>query len=221
MHFPTLFGDLGWSSRVLWCTSLEAVGEFAGDGLEVTHASGTGGLPPLCLLTPVVYSVHVSPCSCPSSSTSSLDRRIHCGRFGDNVHFRVLAAGYPHDAQVCFWMWRDRRPEQFECQSSIVLRRILQCFCSTPTPSLAQSISESNFTNRNVCTTYVSCCYKGVRLCRPCRIQAEKLTDAFRNFLYLSLYVGECVSRCSEVSCTRCSVRVVGEENMVGRTYSF
>lgn len=34
-------------------TSAETVGELAGDGLEVTHAAGTGGLPPLGLLAPV------------------------------------------------------------------------------------------------------------------------------------------------------------------------
>lgn len=28
----------------------------------------------------------------------------------ENVHFRILAAGYPHDAQVCFWIWSARRP---------------------------------------------------------------------------------------------------------------
>lgn len=27
-----------------------------------------------------------------------------------DVHFRVLAAGYPHEAQVCFWMCIERRP---------------------------------------------------------------------------------------------------------------
>jgi hypothetical protein len=26
------------------------------------------------------------------------------------VHFRTLADGYPQQAQVCFWMWRDRLP---------------------------------------------------------------------------------------------------------------
>ncbi len=28
-----------------------------------------------------------------------------------HIHCLILAAGYPHDEQVCFWMWRDRRPE--------------------------------------------------------------------------------------------------------------
>jgi hypothetical protein len=27
-----------------------------------------------------------------------------------DVHLRVLAAGYPHEEHVCFWMWRERRP---------------------------------------------------------------------------------------------------------------
>lgn len=34
--------------------------------------------------------------------------RVRGGRAG--VHFRILAEGYPHDEQVCFWMWKDRRP---------------------------------------------------------------------------------------------------------------
>jgi hypothetical protein len=42
-------GTLGASGR----TSAETVGELAGDGLEVSHAAGTSGLPALGLLTPV------------------------------------------------------------------------------------------------------------------------------------------------------------------------
>ena len=35
--------------------SAESVGELAVDGLEVTHAAGTSGLPALGLLAPVDY----------------------------------------------------------------------------------------------------------------------------------------------------------------------
>lgn len=42
-----------------WCTNTEAVAELAGDGLEVSHASGTGGLPSLGLLAPVDCSLSV------------------------------------------------------------------------------------------------------------------------------------------------------------------
>jgi len=37
-------------------------------------------------------------------------RRLHRAECRKNVHFRTLAAGYPHEAQVCFWMWSERRP---------------------------------------------------------------------------------------------------------------
>lgn len=37
-----------------------------------------------------------------------------------DVHFRVLAEGYPHDEQVCFWMWRERRPE-YQTPSAMAL----------------------------------------------------------------------------------------------------
>jgi hypothetical protein len=48
-------GSLGRDATgVLGEASPEAVGEAAGDGLEVTHASGSGGLSPLGLLGPVV-----------------------------------------------------------------------------------------------------------------------------------------------------------------------
>jgi hypothetical protein len=30
--------------------------------------------------------------------------------WASDVHFRMLAAGYPQAEHVCFWMWRDRRP---------------------------------------------------------------------------------------------------------------
>ena len=42
------------AAGALGSTALEAVGELAGDGLQVLHAAGTGGLSPLGLLAPVV-----------------------------------------------------------------------------------------------------------------------------------------------------------------------
>jgi hypothetical protein len=36
-----------------------------------------------------------------------------------DVHLRVLAAGYPHEAQVCFWMWRERRPVKISYQPNV------------------------------------------------------------------------------------------------------
>jgi len=44
----------GRASRVLGGTRLEAVLELAGDGAEVPHTAGTGGLSALSLLGPVV-----------------------------------------------------------------------------------------------------------------------------------------------------------------------
>jgi hypothetical protein len=32
--------------------------------------------------------------------------------FSDQLYFLTLAAGYPQDAQVCFWMWKERRPQR-------------------------------------------------------------------------------------------------------------
>ena len=37
----------------MWLSDLESIAEATSDGLEVPHASGTGGLPPLGLLAPV------------------------------------------------------------------------------------------------------------------------------------------------------------------------
>lgn len=45
----------GWAMGTLGNTGLEAVLEFAVDGLEVTHATGAGGLTALGLLAPVDY----------------------------------------------------------------------------------------------------------------------------------------------------------------------
>lgn len=45
----------GRATSALGCAGLEAVLEFAGDGLERPHAARAGGLSPLGLLTPVVY----------------------------------------------------------------------------------------------------------------------------------------------------------------------
>lgn len=41
----------------------------------------------------------------------------------EDLHERVLAAGYPHWAQTDFWMWYDERPQrrQIVC---VLLRRL-------------------------------------------------------------------------------------------------
>jgi hypothetical protein len=49
-------GALGTLGR----TGLESVAELAGDGLEVSHAAGTGGLPSLGLLAPVDCAVLIA-----------------------------------------------------------------------------------------------------------------------------------------------------------------
>src|SRR5690606_8840657 len=65
----------------------------------------------LRLLRPVVCAIetHVS---IPLTKDSSRD--VHenpdNGGYSNNVHLRTLAEGYPQEAQVCFWMWRERRP---------------------------------------------------------------------------------------------------------------
>ena len=48
------------SPGTMRCALLESVAEPAGDGLEVSRASGAGGLPPLGLLAPVDYIVLIS-----------------------------------------------------------------------------------------------------------------------------------------------------------------
>jgi hypothetical protein len=71
----------GWALGTCGCADTETVAEFTGDGLEVSHAAGTSGLPSLGLLAPVDCEVliHVlgSACDCALG----------------NVHLRVLAAG--------------------------------------------------------------------------------------------------------------------------------
>jgi hypothetical protein len=49
-----LFGLGRWSSCILGGTGLEAILEFSGNALHVSHTSSTGSLSPLSLLTPVV-----------------------------------------------------------------------------------------------------------------------------------------------------------------------
>ena len=83
---------------------LEAIAEPASHSLEVSHAAGTGGLSSLCLLGPVIYRKH--------QNQQRRGREREGGGGGGIVHFRVLAAGYPQDAQVCFWMWKERRPQR-------------------------------------------------------------------------------------------------------------
>jgi len=104
--FPSPIHRLrGCGLRTLGASGLavsESVGEAAGDGLHVAHAAGTGGLPSLGLLAPVDCFVLFPYSLCPSR--------------GLNIHWRILAAGYPHEEQVCFWMWRDRRPVCVFCQ---------------------------------------------------------------------------------------------------------
>ena len=69
-------GALGTCGR----TGAETVAELAGDGLEVSHAAGTGGLPSLGLLAPV-------------DCYGSILVLCQVGARWVNVHLRVLAAG--------------------------------------------------------------------------------------------------------------------------------
>ena len=68
-------------------TALEAVGELAVDGLEVTHAAGAGGLPALGLLAPVDCAALVAG----PGRMECLSLRVE--QRGIHVHFLVLAAG--------------------------------------------------------------------------------------------------------------------------------
>ena len=54
LHIESRLSGLLDTAGALGGTGLEAVGELAGDGLQVLHAAGTGGLSPLGLLAPVV-----------------------------------------------------------------------------------------------------------------------------------------------------------------------
>jgi hypothetical protein len=103
-HHPSTILCLCRTSGILGNTGAESVLEEAGDFLEVSHAASSDGLSSLGLLAPVVCVHHCQSRTINQNSCSE-------GResFG-HVHFRVLAAGYPQEEQVCFWMWRERRP---------------------------------------------------------------------------------------------------------------
>lgn len=77
-----LRGD-GGALGTLGGTGLESVAELAVDGLEVSHAAGTGGLSSLGLLAPVVCRVLIS----------CWIRYARVPRCQVDVHLRVLAAG--------------------------------------------------------------------------------------------------------------------------------
>ena len=66
-----------WSSRILWSTSLEAILEFSGNALHVSHTSSTSGLSPLSLLAPVVCNTALA--SEPSSRVPLTTRKV-CSR---------------------------------------------------------------------------------------------------------------------------------------------
>lgn len=138
----------GWALGSGWRTRSETVGEPAGDGLEVSHAAGTGGLPSLGLLAPV---------DCGRVNSSSTQ---YLSISPENVHLRVLAAGYPQEEQVCFWMWRERRP---------IDNRVSPLpLCASGSPAIIHrqssifrspfSTSEGLSTYRNACTACASCC---------------------------------------------------------------
>lgn len=82
------------TARTLGGAGLEAVAELAGNGLQVLHAAGTGGLSPLGLLAPVV---------CGGMLVLILRRSVHWRRLVQvsvgwrrvvcDVHFLTLALG--------------------------------------------------------------------------------------------------------------------------------
>lgn len=149
-HNVTPLLGLGrWAPRVLWNTGLEAVLELAGNGLEVTHASGSSGLPSLGLLGPVVCSI-VSLCTW-NGIMALLKAMSNDSMY---AHPLIFAAGYPHDEQVCFWTWRDRRPEFIELVP-VLLNSFLNPAQSDALYPLSQ---DPESTDRSVCTERATCC---------------------------------------------------------------
>jgi hypothetical protein len=63
LHIEVRLSGLLDTASALGGTGLEAVAELAGDGLQVLHAAGTGGLSPLGLLAPVVCGGMLVLCS--------------------------------------------------------------------------------------------------------------------------------------------------------------
>ena len=49
------------------------------------------------------------------------------GERGKDAHCRIFAAGYPQFAQVCFWMWRERRPVRNSRGHSVSLFFSIEC----------------------------------------------------------------------------------------------
>lgn len=124
-----LFGLNSRSPRVFWYTGLEAVLELSWHLLQVTHTSSAGSLSPLGLLAPVDCNTMLVQILKYLPSRVPMQGSRETVLIGGNVHFRVLAAGYPHEAQVCFWMWRDRRPED---SSSVLVFFLSMCPSSIP-----------------------------------------------------------------------------------------
>ena len=85
------------------------------DQLTVWFFSVSEGLfsPPPCFFPgsnlPSLHSSSVSRKSPPASRRKSRNR---WPGIGESVHFRVLAAGYPHEAQSLVWLWKERRPHR-------------------------------------------------------------------------------------------------------------
>jgi hypothetical protein len=106
-HLLVLLG----SPRALRCATLEAIREFPCNVLQGSHPASARSLSPLCLLAPFVCNkIAVSVRILEILEISFLGRYNPGRNIGCDVHFRILAAGYPHDEQVCFWMCNERRP---------------------------------------------------------------------------------------------------------------
>lgn len=71
--------------------------ESARNCFQVSHAASALRTTSKRFLTPVVYKTN--------AIRSTFKIQVRCDRDRIDLHLRILAAGYPQDAQVLFWMW--------------------------------------------------------------------------------------------------------------------
>lgn len=89
-----------------------------------------------------------------SKRNSSLSEAMSRDRL--YAHPLIFAAGYPHDEQVCFWTWRDRRPVFIELVP-VLLNPFLD-LNPAQSAALYPLSQDPESTDRSVCTERATCC---------------------------------------------------------------
>ena len=103
--------SVGLGELELSLVRLKTSGFLPLDNLEISAPASTDGAPPVGLVAPVVCK---ELCNRIHQSTYTTNPIQDWTIMENNIHFLMVEAGYPQEAQVFFCLWKDFFPQRLQ-----------------------------------------------------------------------------------------------------------